>query len=125
MSLKGKQVVAIDDTASIRTFLRVSFEDEGAIFHEAATAEEGINLCETLQPDIVVLDLGLPDMDGLDVLPRIKHDLQLKVPPSVIVLTVRKGRSVRDAASERGADAYLSKPFMVEDLLELIEEKIV
>ncbi|WP_421781202.1 response regulator [Kiloniella litopenaei] len=123
MSLEGIKIVAIDDTPSIRTFLRVSLEDEGAEFHEASTAGEGLKLCKKILPDLVVLDLGLPDIDGLDILPEIKEiKPNNKVP--VLVLSVRKSRETVKEAFEKGANAYLTKPFMVEDLLEIIEDKI-
>lgn len=121
MSIQGTTIVVIDDTSSIRTFLRVSLEDEGAMLHEAATGGAGISLCEAKQPDVVVLDLGLPDMDGMEVLPKIKA---LDKSPIVIILSVRKNRHAFADAKKHGADGYLTKPFMVEDLIELIEEKL-
>ncbi|WP_025897035.1 response regulator transcription factor [Sneathiella glossodoripedis] len=124
MSLQGAKIVAIDDTPSIRTFLKVTLESEGAEFYDAATAEEGLHLCEKVLPDIVVLDLGLPDADGLDILPQIKKTQEGDKPP-VVVLTVRKGRKTMQAVYEKGADGYLTKPFMVDDLLEVLEEKIL
>lgn len=123
MTLEGCKIVAIDDTPSIRTFLRVSLEDEGATFYGAGTAQEGIRLCQEVMPDLVVLDLGLPDADGLDILPTIKKTQQGGKPP-VIVLTVRKGREIYKEAQDKGADGYITKPFMVEDLIEVIEHKI-
>ena len=123
MSLTGTKIVAIDDTPSIRTFLRLSLEYEGAEFHDAGTAKEGLELCKSVQPDLVILDLGLPDEDGLDVLPKIK-DTQPGTNPPVVVLTVRKGRRTVKDIFEKGADSYLAKPFMVDDLLEIIEKNI-
>lgn len=123
MTLKDCKIVAIDDTPSIRTFLRVSLEDEGAEFHGASTAKGGLELCKKIKPDLVVLDLGLPDVDGLDILPQIKKTQPGDNPP-VIVLTVRKGKETIHEAYEKGADGYLTKPFMVEDLLEVIEERL-
>lgn len=123
MTLVGKHIVAIDDTQSIRTFLRVSLEDEGAHFHEAATAKEGFELCQKVKPHLIVLDLGLPDMDGLDLLPKLKETIEDGF-PRIIVLTVRKGRKTIEEANSKGADGYLTKPFMVEDLLDVIDEKL-
>jgi DNA-binding response OmpR family regulator len=126
MTLVGKHIVAIDDTQSIRTFLRVSLEDEGAHFHEAATAMEGFELCKKIKPHLIVLDLGLPDMDGLDLLPMLKAQFSSdeKYTPRVIVLTVRKGRKTIEDACQKGADSYLTKPFMVDDLLDVIDEEL-
>lgn len=71
--LDGKIILAIDDARSIRTFLRISLESQGVEFHEAGTAHEGLALCREVKPDLVVLDLGLPDVDGLTILPEIKR----------------------------------------------------
>lgn len=119
---KNKSILIIDDSQSIRTFLRISFESHRAVFHEAGTGREGLRLAGEHQPDLVVLDLGLPDMYGLEVLPLLK---ELDSPPSVLVLTVRKEREVKELAFSLGADAYLTKPFMVEDLIEQVGNLLV
>lgn len=121
MPFSDKQILAIDDTPSIRTFLRISLQAQGARFHEAGTAMQGLELCEKVKPDLVVLDLGLPDKDGLDILPEIKaKDKDLKI----IILSVRKEQSTKDKALSLGADAYITKPFLMEELLEVIEQKL-
>jgi DNA-binding response OmpR family regulator len=121
MPLSRKNIVAIDDTSSIRTFLRISLEAYGAGFHEAGTANEGLALCQKIHPDLVVLDLGLPDRDGLDILPEIKKPDGTNPPPKVIILSVRKEQRTKDTAIALGADAYLTKPFLMEDLIEVID----
>jgi len=124
MGLENKRIIVIDDTAAIRTFLRISLEAQGVRFFEAATAATGIKLCQELQPDIVVLDLGLPDRDGMEILPDIKLSRQnTDTSPAIVVLTVRKEQQVRDRAMAMGADAYLTKPFVMDDLLDIIREK--
>lgn len=121
MSLSGKHIVAIDDTHSILTFLRISLEALGARFTGAATAAGGLALCESQKPDLVVLDLGLPDKEGLDILPQLKRiDRSRKLP--VIILTVRKEAQSRELAIERGVDAYLTKPFIMDELLGIIQK---
>lgn len=122
--ISGKHVLAIDDTPSIRTFLRISLEVQGMTFNEASTAEEGLRLCQELEPDVVVLDLGLPDRDGLDVLYDIKATMSKSTCPSIIVLTVRKERQMREKACALGADAYMTKPFLMDELIEIIEEQV-
>ncbi|MGE0754038.1 MAG: response regulator [Alphaproteobacteria bacterium] len=121
MTLAEKNILVIDDTASIRTFLRISLQAHGAKFHEAGSGEEGIRLCKHVQPDLIVLDLGLPDKDGLDVLPEIKQN---DTKPKVIILSVRKDPVTRSRAAELGADDYMTKPFLMEDLLEVIEKNL-
>lgn len=124
MTLKDKHIVVIDDTASIRTFLRISLEGEGAEFSEAVNAMDGLELCERTKPDLVVLDLGLPDRDGLDILPELLNRATNGHQPPVIVLTVRNDLKVKDTALSLGASAYITKPFMMDDLLEVISEKL-
>jgi len=127
MSLASKKILVIDDTASIRMFLRISLQAHGAVFFESGTAMGGVDLCEKIQPDLVVLDLGLPDKDGLDILPEIKKldsDNGESHVPKVIILSVRKEMSTKDKAFALGADAYLSKPFLMDDLIDLIESQL-
>jgi DNA-binding response OmpR family regulator len=124
MSFKKRKILAIDDTASIRTFLRISLQAHGASFYEASTATEGVELCKEEKPDLVVLDLGLPDKDGLDILPDLKTKVNGTPAPKVIILSVRKEQSTKDKAFSLGADAYMTKPFMMEDLVEVIEKQL-
>lgn len=118
--LHDKNIVIIDDTESIRNFLRISLEAHNATVHTAATASGGLALCEQNVPDLVVLDIGLPDREGLDILPRLKR-LGKERPPAVVVLTVRREQRFTEKAKELGADAYLIKPCFVEDVIEVIE----
>ncbi len=123
-TLQGKRILAIDDTPAILTFLRVSLETLGAEFHEAQTASYGLALCEELKPDLIVLDLGLPDKEGMNILPRLKRMDKKSASPIVIVLTVRNEQRYKDMARDLGADAYVTKPFRMENLLELMHEKL-
>lgn len=116
----GKVILAIDDARSIRTFLRISLESHGVDFHEAGTAHDGLALCRKVRPDLVVLDLGLPDDDGLNILPEIKQPDGNGEAPRVVVLTVRKENEMKERARELGADDYVTKPFMVDELIEVI-----
>lgn len=120
------RIVAIDDTPAILTFLRVSLEALGATVHEAMTAAGGLALCQGVHPDVVVLDLGLPDNDGLNILPRIKqaNSGAADTMPVVVVLTVRNEQMYRDKATQEGADAYLTKPFRLEQLVDVIQDKL-
>lgn len=124
MMLRDKHIVVIDDTESIRTFLRISLEAHGAAVQTAATAAGGLSLCEQQQPDLVVLDLGLPDNKGLNILPRLKR-LGKATPLPVLVLTVRKELDCIERAKELGADVYLTKPCFVEDVIEVISQLLV
>lgn len=109
----GPRVLVIDDELQIRRFLRISLEANGYTVAEAATGLEGINRAALRRPDLVILDMGLPDMDGLDVLRRLRE--WTAVP--VIVLSVRDSDRVKVAALDAGADDYLTKPFSLQELM--------
>ncbi len=124
MPFSQKKILAIDDAPSIRTFLRISLQAQGALFSEAGTAESGLEICKREKPDLVVLDLGLPDGDGLDLLAKIKQEDEENSSPVVIILSVRKDPQTKDEAFQLGADAYVTKPFLMEELVEVILQKL-
>jgi two-component system KDP operon response regulator KdpE len=109
----GAVVVVIEDEPQIRRFLRPTLGGEGYHLVEAGTGEEGVMQVATRQPDIVILDLGLPDMDGLEVLRRLRE--WTAVP--IIVLSARGQERDKIAALDAGADDYVAKPFAVGELL--------
>lgn len=108
-----EKVLVVDDEASIRKFLRVSLEANQYDVSEAGTAKEGIALASTGKPQVLILDMGLPDMKGLEVI-RIVREWS-RVP--IIVLTVQDAEEEKIAALDAGADDYLTKPFSVPELL--------
>lgn len=121
MPIFERDILVIDDSPGIRTFLNVSFGRDGARIHEAPNAETALKLFKSIKPDLVILDLGLPDRDGLDLLPDLRAE-DIDKTPAIIVLSVRNDTYSRMKAMERGANAYVTKPFMVEELYESIED---
>ncbi|HEX2906196.1 MAG TPA: response regulator [Phototrophicaceae bacterium] len=109
----GPQILIVDDEAQIRRFLRISLEANGYQVSEVVTGQEAILKTAQLHPDLVILDLGLPDLDGLEVLKRLRE--WTKTP--VIVLSVRDSDHDKVAALDAGADDYLTKPFSLEELM--------
>jgi two-component system, OmpR family, KDP operon response regulator KdpE len=107
------RVLVIDDEPQIRRFLRISLQAHGYEVLEAVRGEDGIQQCALTRPDLVILDLGLPDGDGQQVIARLRE--WSKVP--IIVLSVRAGEAEKVAALDRGADDYVTKPFGVAELL--------
>jgi two-component system KDP operon response regulator KdpE len=103
----------VEDEAQIRRFVREALEEEGWQVHEAANARQGLAAAGTRQPDLVVLDLGLPDGDGIAFI----ADLRQWSRAAVIVLSARTLESEKVRALDAGADDYLTKPFGVAELL--------
>lgn len=106
-------VVLIEDEPQIRRFLRATLGSQGYRLHEATTGEDGLIEAATRQPDVVILDLGLPDIDGLQVIRRLREWSQVPI----IVLSARGQEGDKVAALDAGADDYVSKPFAVGELL--------
>ena len=105
--------ILVEDERQIRRFVRTALEAEGWSVHEAETFRQGLTDAATRRPDLIILDLGLPDGDGVEFL----RDLRgwSKVP--VIVLSARVGEQDKITALDAGADDYLTKPFGVGELL--------
>jgi two-component system, OmpR family, KDP operon response regulator KdpE len=106
-------VLVVDDEIQIRRLLRVSLEKQGFAVHEAATGAEGLQMLLGKKPDIVLLDLGLPDMDGAEVLAKLRT--WTFVP--VIILSVRNAEEDIVRLLDAGADDYLIKPFNTGELV--------
>lgn len=107
------RILVIDDEAPIRRFLRVALEAEGYGVIEAGTAREGLAMAAREAPGLVVLDLGLPDADGLSVL----RDLRGWSPVPVLILSVRADEGDKVEALDAGAQDYVVKPFGVKEFL--------
>ena len=113
MNAPAISVLIVEDEKQIRRFVRTSLEAQGHKVFEAQTAKEGLIEAGTRKPDLVVLDLGLPDMDGVEFL----RDLRAWSAMPVIVLSARANEADKIAALDAGADDYLTKPFGVGELL--------
>ena len=105
-------VLIVEDEKEIRRFLRTALEAEGLRVHEADTLQRGLIEAATRKPDMVILDLGLPDGDGLDFI----RDFRQWSQTPVIVLSARSEETDKIAALDAGADDYLSKPFGIGEL---------
>src|SRR5450631_2508037 len=105
--------ILIEDERQIRRFVRTALEAEGWAVHEAETLSQGLSDAATRRPDLIILDMGLPDGDGVEFLRELRG--WSKVP--VIVLSARVGEQDKIAALDAGADDYLTKPFGVGELL--------
>jgi two-component system, OmpR family, KDP operon response regulator KdpE len=112
MSEPRRNVVIIEDDPQIRRFLRTVLATEGFAVLEAETGERGLVEAATRKPDVVILDLGLPDMDGTEVIRRMREWSQVPI----VILSARTQEGDKIAALDAGADDYLTKPFGVGEL---------
>ena len=113
MSDRGPTVLVIEDEPQIRRFLRATLMAHGYRLVETTTAQEGLMQAATCQPELILLDLGLPDLDGLEVVQRLREWTTIPI----IVLSARGQEADKIAALDAGADDYVTKPFGVGELL--------
>lgn len=109
----GAKILIIDDESSIRKLLHVTLEAHGYSISEAPSGQAGILEASMTRPDLIILDLGLPDMDGTEVLQQIREWYTAPV----LVLTVRDDEAGKVFALDHGADDYVTKPFGIGELM--------
>ncbi len=113
MTLYGLKVLVVDDEIAIQRFLRVALNGQGFIVNEANTGQAALQSIIINRPDLVILDLGLPDIDGIEVTRRTREWSRIPI----IILSVREQEEEKIAALDAGADDYLTKPFGMGELL--------
>jgi len=113
MTESKELILLIEDEPQMRRFLRVTLQAHGYQLIESATGEDGLIQVATRNPDVVLLDLGLPDIDGLEVTKRLREWSQIPL----IVISAREQEEDKVRALDAGADDYLTKPFGAGELL--------
>ncbi len=106
-------ILLIEDEPEIRRFLRTSLPAHGFRLHEAATGKDGLIEIKARNPDLILLDLGLPDLDGTEMIRQVREWTQIPI----IVLSARDREQAKVTALDLGADDYVTKPFGVNELL--------
>jgi two-component system KDP operon response regulator KdpE len=107
------RILVIDDEKQIRRMLKAALDGYGYDIAEAASGHEGLNQAAIFHPDLIILDLGLPDLDGTEVIQRLREWTQTPI----IILSVREQESDKIKALDAGADDYITKPFSMGELL--------
>lgn len=120
MQQKKNTVLLVEDEPAIRKLLSITLESDGHKVVECDTGREGIRVAASVKPDLVILDLGLPDIDGKEVLSTLREWSQMPV----IVCTVRNDDNEIIAALKTGADDYMTKPFNPDVLLARVEANL-
>ncbi|MEN6406638.1 MAG: response regulator [Thermoguttaceae bacterium] len=113
MTADGPKILLIEDEQEIRRFLRVSLVGHGYRLVESATGRDGVMQAASQQPDLMILDLGLPDIDGMEVIRQVREWSQMPI----VVLSARGQEHQKVDALDAGADDYLTKPFSVGELV--------
>lgn len=113
MEAKGPRILVIDDEKQIRRLLKVALTGHGYEVEEAASGQDGLNKAVTYRPDLIILDLGLPDLNGLEVIRQLREWSQIPV----IILSVKEQENDKITALDAGADDYVTKPFGMGELL--------
>lgn len=113
MTSPAPRVLVIDDELQIRRFLDIGLRAEGYQVLQAATAAEGLAIAATQAPDLVILDIGLPDREGHDVLAELRQWSQVPV----LMLSVRDSEAQKVQALDLGANDYVTKPFGIQELM--------
>ncbi len=106
-------VLVIEDEVPIRRFLKLALTEHGFLFREAITGKEGLQKAAFEKPDLIILDLGLPDMEGLEVTKQVRGWTNIPI----IILSARGNDNDKVEALDAGADDYLTKPFSISELL--------
>lgn len=112
MNCPGPRVLVVDDDLSIRRFLRVALQARGYSVFDAGGARAALAAVEAVRPDVIILDLGLPDGDGVEVTRQLSDRKQIPI----LILSVKEHEEDKVAALEAGANDYLTKPFGVDEL---------
>lgn len=113
MVKEGVRVLVVDDERAIRRFLQAALDAHGYVVFEAANGQEALRAVIADRPDLVILDLGLPDIEGIEVTRRLREWSTLPI----IILSVREQERAKIAALDAGADDYLTKPFGIGELM--------
>ena len=123
MSESKPRVLIVDDEPDLLSVLHFGLEVEGFDVLEASDGEQGLNMAREHTPDLIVLDLMLPRMDGYKVCRALKFDERYRRIP-VFILSARSGETDRRLALDLGADAFITKPYDMKDLVSRIRNRL-
>ena len=115
-----KKILLIEDDADLFSLLKYNLEKEGFLLTGSQTGKGAVELCRQMRPDLILLDIMLPDSDGLDICKGIRQDPDL-APTPIIFLTARASETDRIVGLELGANDYVVKPFFVRELIARIK----
>jgi len=115
--MRAPRILMVDDDPSIRKFVQANLQARGYDVLTAGDGEEAIRMAENGKPDLIILDIIMPEMDGFEVCRRIRNLSSLPI----IMLSAREGENDKEKCDACGADDYLTKPFILRELLALVK----
>jgi DNA-binding response OmpR family regulator len=115
--VKSARILIVDDDPSIRKFVRANLEARGYMVTTAEDGNAALHVCDKEVPDLIILDIIMPEMDGFEVCRRVRKNS----PIPIIMLSAREGEMDKQMCLECGADEYLTKPFSLRELLSTVE----
>ena len=118
----GKKILVVDDDPDILTAIRTGLADTGAAIETASDGSTAVTMAEANHPDLVILDIMLPQKSGFLVLEKLRQGKPRTAGPRVIMITGNQGKRHKQYAESLGVDAYLNKPFRMDALLEATEK---
>ncbi|MGE0480749.1 MAG: response regulator [Phycisphaerae bacterium] len=121
-SYQGKRILVVDDDPDILTAITTGLSDTGATIQTASDGNAAVTLAEENDPDLVILDIMLPQKSGFLVLEKLRQNKPRGSKPRVIMITGNQGKRHKQYAEALGVDEYLNKPFRMERLLEVTEK---
>jgi DNA-binding response OmpR family regulator len=118
--MKNLRILVVDDDPSIRQFVQINLEARGYKVFIASNGEEAVRNAEKEKPDLIILDIIMPGMDGFEVCRKIRKSYTVPI----IMLSAREGENDKEKCAACGADEYLTKPFVLKDLLSLVANQV-
>jgi two-component system, OmpR family, response regulator VicR len=118
--MKNLRILVVDDDPSIRHFVQVNLEARGYKVFMASNGEEAVRNAEKEKPDLIILDIIMPGMDGFEVCRKIRKSYTVPI----IMLSARESENDKEKCEACGADEYITKPFVLRDLLSLVANQV-
>ncbi len=122
LDLTGKTILVVDDDPDIQMAIKTGLADTGATLKSASDGNTAVSIIENEQPNLVILDIMLPQKSGFLVLEQLRKKIPKSQGPKFIMITGNQGQRHRQLAQVLGVDEYLNKPFRMDRLLELVEK---
>ena len=117
----AKKVLIVDDSKSMRQMINFTLSENGYAVEEAENGKVGIDVLDSVQPELIISDINMPEMDGISFIKKVRENSAFKFVP-IIVLTTESEATKQDEGKKAGASAWIIKPFSPEKLMEVVKK---